>query len=97
MLHRPWGHMVHLHLLAVHHSFRQQGKGSILLRRYLSHLGGQPAVRKAVLMCEAHLVPFYEKFGFRPVGPCKVTVGPLSFIELQCSLQGHACKRRSSC
>lgn len=84
-------------MLAVHRSFRQQGKGSILLWRYLYHLGGQPAVRWAVLMCEDHLVPFYKKLGFHPVGPCAVTVGPLSFTELQCSLQGHASVRRYSC
>ncbi|XP_032332195.1 serotonin N-acetyltransferase [Camelus ferus] len=69
-LHRPGGRTAHLHVLAVHRTFRQQGKGSILLWRYLHHLGGQPAVRRAVLMCEDPLVPFYERFGFHPVGPC---------------------------
>lgn len=96
-LHRPGGHTAHLHVLAVHRTFRQQGKGSILLWRYLCHLGSQPTVRRAVLMCEDPLVPFYERFGFRPVGPCAVTVGPLTFTELQCSLQGQAAWRRNSC
>ncbi|EQB77231.1 serotonin N-acetyltransferase-like protein [Camelus ferus] len=81
-LHRPGGRTAHLHVLAVHRTFRQQGKGSILLWRYLHHLGGQPAVRRAVLMCEDPLVPFYERFGFHPVGPCNVTVGSLAFTEL---------------
>lgn len=88
--------MAHLHVLAVHRTFRQQGKGPVLLWRYLQHLGGQPAVRWAVLMCEHALVPFYEKFGFRAVGPCAVTVGSLTFTELQCSLRGHAFLRRNS-
>ncbi|KAF6091876.1 aralkylamine N-acetyltransferase [Phyllostomus discolor] len=96
-LHRPGGHTAHLHVLAVHRTFRQQGKGSILLWRYLCHLGGLPAVRRAMLMCEDPLVPFYERFGFRPVGPCAVTVGLLTFTELQCSLQGQAASRRNSC
>ncbi|KAM5308238.1 serotonin N-acetyltransferase isoform 2-T7 [Glossophaga mutica] len=96
-LHRPGGHMAHLHVLAVHRTFRQQGKGSILLWRYLCHLGSQPTVRWAALMCEAPLVPFYERFGFRSVGPCAVTVGPLTFTELHCSLQGQAAWRRNSC
>ncbi|CAK6438552.1 unnamed protein product [Pipistrellus nathusii] len=96
-LHRPRGHTAHLHVLAVHRAFRQQGRGSLLLWRYLCHLGGQPAVRRAVLMCEAPLVPFYARFGFLPVGPCAVTVGPLAFTELQCPLQGQASLRRHSC
>ncbi|XP_052615549.1 serotonin N-acetyltransferase [Peromyscus californicus insignis] len=95
-LHRPGGRTAHLHVLAVHHTFRQQGKGSVLLWRYLHHLGGQPAVRRAVLMCEDALVPFYEKFGFQAVGPCAVTVGSLTFTELQCSLRCHAFLRRNS-
>ncbi|XP_053517258.1 serotonin N-acetyltransferase [Artibeus jamaicensis] len=96
-LHRPGGRTAHLHVLAVHRTFRQQGKGSVLLWRYLCHLGSQPTVRRAVLMCEDPLVPFYERFGFYRVGPCAVTVGPLTFTELQCSLQGQAAWRRSSC
>ncbi|KAM4843220.1 serotonin N-acetyltransferase [Thomomys bottae] len=95
-LHRPGGRTAHLHVLAVHGTCRQQGKGSVLLWRYLHHLGGQPAVRRVVLMCEDDLVPFYEKFGFENVGPCAVTVGPLTFVELQCSLQGHTSLRRNS-
>ncbi|KFO35641.1 Serotonin N-acetyltransferase [Fukomys damarensis] len=42
------------------------------------------------------LVPFYEKFGFRAVGPCAITVGSLAFTELQCSLHGHTFLRRNS-
>ncbi|XP_051013844.1 serotonin N-acetyltransferase [Acomys russatus] len=94
--HRPGGHTAHLHVLAVHRTFRQQGKGPVLLWRYLHHLGGQPAVRRAVLMCEDALVPFYEKLGFQAVGPCAVTVGSLTFTELQCSLRSHAFLRRNS-
>nr|XP_010595231.1 serotonin N-acetyltransferase [Loxodonta africana] len=95
-LHRPGGRTAHLHVLAVNHNFRQQGKGSVLLWRYLQHLGRQPALCRVVLMCEDPLVPFYEKFGFRAVGPCAVTVVSLAFIELQCSLRGHAFLRRNS-
>uniref|UniRef100_A0A8C3YQF0 Serotonin N-acetyltransferase n=1 Tax=Catagonus wagneri TaxID=51154 RepID=A0A8C3YQF0_9CETA len=95
-LHRPGGRTAHLHVLAVHRTFRQQGKGSVLLWRYLHHLGGWPAVRRAVLMCEAKLVPFYQRFGFQPVGPCDVSVGSLVFTEMQCSLRGLAFLRRNS-
>ncbi|XP_045841987.1 serotonin N-acetyltransferase [Meles meles] len=96
MLHRPGGHTAHLHVLAVHHACRRQGKGSTLMWRYLQHLGGQPAVSRAALMCEDRLVPFYQGFGFSPVGPCAVTLGSLAFTELHCSMRGHASRRRNS-
>ena len=95
-LHRPGGRTAHLHVLAVQRTFRQQGKGSALLWRYLHHVGGQPAVRRAVLMCEHALVPFYQRFGFRPAGPCAIVVGSLTFTEMHCSLRGHAALRRNS-
>nr|XP_005908084.1 PREDICTED: serotonin N-acetyltransferase-like [Bos mutus] len=44
MLHRPRGRTAHLHALAVHRSFRQQGKGSVLLWRSLQPAGGQPTL-----------------------------------------------------
>lgn len=96
-LHRPGGHTAHLHVLAVHRTFRHHGNGSVLLWRYLYHLAGQPAVRRAVLMCEDALVPFYQRSGFQPVGRCAVAVGPLAFTELQCPLRGHASRSRNSC
>ncbi|XP_060058800.1 serotonin N-acetyltransferase isoform X2 [Erinaceus europaeus] len=95
-LHRPGGHTAHLHVLAVHRASRQQGKGPVLLWRYLHHLGSQPTVRRAALMCEEALVPFYQRCGFLSVGPCAVAVGPLTFTELQCSLRDQASRRRNS-
>nr|XP_025959685.1 serotonin N-acetyltransferase [Dromaius novaehollandiae] len=95
-LHRPRGTAVHIHVLAVHRSCRQQGKGSILLWRYLQHLRCLPRVRRAVLMCEGFLVPFYAKCGFEALGPCEVTVGALAFTEMRHAVRGHAFMRRNS-
>ncbi|XP_030646455.1 serotonin N-acetyltransferase-like [Chanos chanos] len=95
-LHKPQGHTVHIHVLAVHRTFRQQGKGSILLWRYLQYLRCLPYVRRAVLMCEEVLVPFYQRSGFKVQGPCAVTVGSLTFIEMQHLIRGHAFMRRNS-
>uniref|UniRef100_A0A8B9L0B7 Serotonin N-acetyltransferase n=1 Tax=Astyanax mexicanus TaxID=7994 RepID=A0A8B9L0B7_ASTMX len=95
-LHKPHGTTVHIHVLAVHRTFRQQGKGSILMWRYLQYLRCLPYVRRAVLMCEDFLVPFYQKSGFKVQGPCEITVGPLTFIEMQCPVRGHAFMRRNS-
>lgn len=95
-LHKPRGTAVHIHVLAVHRACRQQGKGSILLWRYLQYLRCLPFARRALLMCEDFLVPFYEKCGFQALGPCQVTVGTLAFTEMQHTVRGHAFMRRNS-
>ena len=95
-LHKPQGTTVHIHVLAVHRTFRQQGKGSILMWRYLQYLCCLPYVRRATLMCEDFLVPFYSKCGFKAVGPCEITVGSLNFIEMIYAVRGHAFMRRNS-
>lgn len=95
-LHKPQGTAVHIHVLAVHRTFRQQGKGSILMWRYLQYLRCLPFARRALLMCEDFLVPFYQKCGFKALGPCEVTVGELAFIEMQHPVRGHAFMRRNS-
>uniref|UniRef100_A0A671LDA3 Serotonin N-acetyltransferase n=2 Tax=Sinocyclocheilus anshuiensis TaxID=1608454 RepID=A0A671LDA3_9TELE len=95
-LHKPHGTTVHIHVLGVHRTFRQQGKGSILLWRYLQYLRCLPYVRRAVLMCEDFLVPFYQKSGFKGQGPSEITVGPLTFIEMYYPIRGHAFMRRNS-
>ncbi|XP_061893348.1 serotonin N-acetyltransferase-like [Entelurus aequoreus] len=95
-LHKPRGSTVHIHVLAVHRTFRQQGKGPILMWRYLQYLRCLPSVRRAVLMCEDFLVPFYRKSGFKALGRCAITVGSLSFTEMCYPISGHAYMRRNS-
>ncbi|XP_064007021.1 serotonin N-acetyltransferase [Pogoniulus pusillus] len=95
-LHKPQGTAVHIHVLAVHRTVRQQGKGSILMWRYLQYLRCLPCARRALLMCEEFLVPFYLKCGFEALGPCEVTAGGLAFVEMQHWVRGHAFMRRNS-
>ncbi|KAJ8363764.1 hypothetical protein SKAU_G00125950 [Synaphobranchus kaupii] len=87
---------VHIHVLSVHRHCRQQGKGSILLWRYLQYLRCQPGLRRALLVCEEFLVPFYVKAGFKEKGPSAVSVGSLTFIEMEYPLGGLAFARRNS-
>ncbi|XP_038676603.1 serotonin N-acetyltransferase-like [Scyliorhinus canicula] len=95
-IHVPGGPTVHIHVLAVHHRCRQQGKGSIILWRYLQYLRCLPTVKRAVLMCEDFLITFYQKAGFKEVGPSGIAVGPLTFTEMEYTLGGGAYLRRNS-
>ncbi|XP_051988596.1 arylalkylamine N-acetyltransferase 2 [Xyrauchen texanus] len=94
--HVPDSQAVHIHVLSVHRHCRQQGKGSILLWRYLQYLRCLPGLRRALLVCEEFLVPFYQKAGFKEKGPSAITVGTLAFTEMEYQLGGQAYARRNS-
>ncbi|KFP47027.1 Serotonin N-acetyltransferase [Cathartes aura] len=91
-LHKPQGTAGHIHVLAVHRTFRR----ATLSGGYLQSRRCLPFARRALLMCEDFLVPFYQKCGFEALGPCEVTVGELAFIEMQHPVRGHAFMRRNS-
>ncbi|XP_062914874.1 serotonin N-acetyltransferase-like [Mobula hypostoma] len=95
-IHVPGGSTVHIHVLAVHHRCRQQGKGSIILWRYLQYLRCLPTVKRAVLMCEDFLITFYQKAGFKEIGPSGIVVGSLTFTEMEYVLGSGAYLRRNS-
>ncbi|KAM9393514.1 arylalkylamine N-acetyltransferase 2 [Pholidichthys leucotaenia] len=95
-LHAPDSPTVHIHVLSVHSHCRQQGKGSILLWRYMQYLSFMPGLRRAVLMCEDFLVPFYLKAGFKEIGPAAITVSNMHFQEMEYILGGRAYVRRNS-
>ncbi|XP_051743471.1 arylalkylamine N-acetyltransferase 2 [Ctenopharyngodon idella] len=94
--HVPDSPTVHIHVLSVHRHCRQQGKGSILLWRYLQYLRCLPGLRRALLVCEEFLVPFYQKAGFKEKGQSAITVGALAFTEMEYQLGGLAYARRNS-
>lgn len=94
--HVPNTSTVHIHVLSVHRHCRQQGKGSILLWRYLQYLRCIPGLRRTLLVCEKFLMPFYEKAGFKEKGSSAITVGALRFREMEYTLAGLAYARRKS-
>ncbi|CAN9505554.1 unnamed protein product [Ophioblennius macclurei] len=94
--HVPGTPAVHIHVLSVHRHCRQQGKGSILLWRYLQYLRCMPGLRRALLICEEFLVPFYLKAGFKQKGPSTISVSNMHFQEMEYTLSGQAYARRNS-
>ncbi|XP_029015060.1 arylalkylamine N-acetyltransferase 2 [Betta splendens] len=94
--HVPDTPTVHIHVLSVHRHCRYQGKGSILLWRYLQYLRCVPGLRRALLICEDFLVPFYLKAGFKEKGPSAIAVSAMRFQEMEHTLCGQAYARRNS-
>ncbi|KAL6102604.1 uncharacterized protein ACO6RY_02182 [Pungitius sinensis] len=94
--HFPHSPAVHMHVLSVHRHCRQQGKGPLLLWRYLQHLRRMPGLRRALLICEDFLAPFYLRAGFREKGPSAISVSNMRFREMEFLLAGQARARRNS-
>ncbi|KAI4821947.1 hypothetical protein KUCAC02_007520 [Chaenocephalus aceratus] len=94
--HVPDTPTVHIHVLSVHRHCRQQGKGSILLWRYLQYLSCMPGLCRALLICEDFLVPFYVKAGFKEKGTSAISICNMQFQEMEFTLGGQAFARRNS-
>ncbi|KAF3846168.1 hypothetical protein F7725_003246 [Dissostichus mawsoni] len=94
--HVPDTPTVHIHVLSVHRHCRQQGKGSILLWRYLQYLRCMPGLCRALLICEDFLVPFYLKAGFKEKGSSAISISNMQFQEMEFTLGGQAFARRNS-
>lgn len=94
--HIPDAPTVHIHVLSVHRHCRQQGKGSVLLWRYLQYLQCMPGLRRALLICEDLLVPFYLKAGFKERGLSAISVSNMHFQEMEYMLCGQVYIRRNS-
>uniref|UniRef100_A0A8D0CP87 Serotonin N-acetyltransferase n=2 Tax=Sander lucioperca TaxID=283035 RepID=A0A8D0CP87_SANLU len=94
--HIPDNSTVHIHVLSVHRHCRQQGKGSILLWRYLQYLRCVLGLHRALLICEDFLVPFYLKAGFKEKGPSAISIPNMQFQEMEYMLDGQVYARRNS-
>ncbi|XP_028455668.1 arylalkylamine N-acetyltransferase 2 [Perca flavescens] len=94
--HIPDNSTVHIHVLSVHRHCRQQGKGSILLWRYLQYLRCVLGLHRALLICEDFLVPFYLNAGFKEKGPSTISIPNMQFQEMEYVLNGRMYAQRNS-
>ncbi|WP_201003289.1 GNAT family N-acetyltransferase [Paenibacillus glycanilyticus] len=68
--------------VAVAEEARRQGVGAMLLERLVSTCdrAGHHAI---ILMCERHLIPFYERAGFAYVGEAESSHGGIEWHEMR--------------
>ncbi|OPH57247.1 hypothetical protein BC351_25605 [Paenibacillus ferrarius] len=67
--------------IAVHPSHQRQGIASALLKRIIQ-IAQEDQLKGIVLMCEEHLISFYEKHGFRYIMPSNSSHGGIQWHEM---------------
>jgi predicted N-acetyltransferase YhbS len=75
------GETVCLHSLAVHPDLQRKGLGRTLLLSWIQRLKDSGPKRIA-LLCRDRYIPFYEKAGFKNLGPSKVTYGGGGWVDM---------------
>ncbi|GGI45445.1 N-acetyltransferase [Paenibacillus marchantiophytorum] len=67
--------------IAVHPLHQRQGVATALLQ-HIIRIAQSDHLKGIVLMCEEHLIPFYEKHGFHYMAPSKSEHGGIQWHEM---------------
>nr|POE54445.1 putative n-acetyltransferase c9.02c [Quercus suber] len=73
--HDPAGRTLCLHSLAVLPAFQRRGLARTLLRAYLQRMRDARVADRVALIAHQALIPYYESFGFRSLGPSTAQFG----------------------
>ncbi|KAK4100842.1 acyl-CoA N-acyltransferase [Parathielavia hyrcaniae] len=73
--HREDGRTVGLHSLAVLPRLHRCGIGQMIVRAYLDQMRNSGLVDRVALLCQDHLVSYYERSGFKHMGESKAEYG----------------------
>lgn len=87
--HNPQGRTIALHSLAVLPGYQNKGIGSIALKDYIKRMGRTGAYDRIAIITYETLVPYYEKFGFRSLGPSKAQFGGGGWIDMVLDLDEY--------
>ncbi|KAL2127659.1 hypothetical protein VTI74DRAFT_10356 [Chaetomium olivicolor] len=73
--HQPDGMTVGLHSLAVLPRVHRCGIGQMIMKAYLDQMKSSGLVHRVALICQDHLVSYYERSGFKHLGESKAQFG----------------------
>ncbi|KAL1645945.1 hypothetical protein SLS61_008056 [Didymella pomorum] len=86
--HNEDGDTICLHSLCVHPDFSGQGLGQILLRSYVQRIKDSGVAKRIALLCRERLIGFYQKAGFKKVGPSKCQYGGGNWFDMVIEFDG---------
>lgn len=88
--HNEEGETICLHSLCVHPEFHGKGLGSVLLRGWTQRMRDSGMGKRIALLCREPLVAWYEKAGFKKVGPSACQFGGGGWIDMVMEFEGAA-------
>jgi ribosomal protein S18 acetylase RimI-like enzyme len=80
--HSEDGQTICLHSLCIHPDFSGKGFGQILLKGYVQRIRDSGVATRIALLCRERLLGFYEKAGFKKVGPSKCQYGGGNWFDM---------------
>jgi ribosomal protein S18 acetylase RimI-like enzyme len=80
--HNEDGQTICLHSLCVHPNFARKGLGSILLQSYVQRIKDSGVGSRIALICRERYIQFYEKAGFKKIGPSKCQYGGGNWVDM---------------
>lgn len=86
--HTEDGDTVCIHSLCVHPDHAKKGLGQILLKSYTQRIKDAGIAKRIALICRDHLVSFYEKAGFKKLGPSKCQYGGGNWVDMVLDFDG---------
>jgi ribosomal protein S18 acetylase RimI-like enzyme len=86
--HNEDGRTVCIHSLCIHPDFSGNGFGMVLLRSYVQRIKDSGVASRIALICRDRLVGFYEKAGFKKVGPSKCQYGGGNWVDMVLEFEG---------
>jgi GNAT superfamily N-acetyltransferase len=80
--HTEDGRTICLHSLCVHPDFSRKGLGTILLQSYVQRIRDSGVASRIALICRDRYIPFYERAGFKKMGPSKCQYGGGNWVDM---------------
>lgn len=84
--HKNTGRTVCIHSLAVLTDFQRRGLGTTLMKAYLDRLKSSGMADSVAIIAHDHLISYYERFGFKSLGPSKAEFGGGGWYDMVVSL-----------
>jgi GNAT superfamily N-acetyltransferase len=85
--HTEDGRTICLHSLCVHPDFARKGLGTILLQSYVQRIRDSGVAARIALICRDRYIPFYERAGFKKMGPSKCQYGGGNWVDMVLNLE----------